>query len=72
MQYNLFDRFNLIINTFTISKTLYVIKINKKNLHRIISKRSQFYRNAYYLTINDFIYNQLVFLNESAINEHIM
>ena len=48
MQYNLFDRFDLIINTFTISKTLHVIKINKKNLRRIISKRSQLYRNAYY------------------------
>ena len=57
MQYDLFDRFNLIINTFTISKTLHIIKINKKNLRRIISKRSQFYRNAYFLTINDFIYD---------------
>ena len=57
MQYNLFDRFNLIINTFIILKTLHVIKINTKNLRRIILIRSQFHRNAYYLTINDFIYN---------------
>ena len=33
------------------------MKINKKKIRRIISKRSQLYRNAYYLTINNFIYN---------------
>ena len=53
----LFDRFDLIINTFTISKTLYVMKINKKSLRRIVSERSQFYHNAYFLTINDFTYD---------------
>ena len=57
MQYDLFDRFNLIINTFTILKTLHVIKIDKKSLRRIISERWQLCYNAYYLTINDFIYN---------------
>ena len=72
MQFNFFDRFNLIINTFIILKTLHIMKINKKNLRRMILKRSQLYRNAYYLIINNFIYNQLVFLNESIINKYIM
>ena len=72
MQYNLFDRFDLMINTFTILRILHVIKINKKSLRRIISERSQLYRNAYFLTINDFTYDQLVFLNENVINEHTM
>ena len=57
MQYDFFDRFNLIINTFTILKTLHVMKINKKSFRRVISECSQFYHNAYFLTINDFIYD---------------
>ena len=57
MQYDFFDRFDLIINTFTILRTLHVIKINKKNLRRIASERSQFYHNAYFLTINDFTHD---------------
>ena len=72
MQYDLFDRFDLMINTFTISRTLHVIKINKKNLRRVTSERSQFCHNAYFLTINDFTHNQFVFLNENIINEHTM
>ena len=57
MQYDFFDRFDLIINTFTISKTLHAMKINKKSFRRITSKRSQLCRNAYFLTINNFTYN---------------
>lgn len=72
MQYEFFDRFNLIVTQFTISNTLHIMRINRKNFRRIIAERSQFYRDAYYLIINIFIYDQLVYLNENVINEYIM
>ena len=70
MQYDLFDRFDLLINQSTISKTLRAIKISRKCLRREASERSQIYRDRYFLEVSNFTYNMLVFLDESAINKH--
>jgi transposase len=72
MQYELFDSFDLIVSQSTISKTLHAMKISRKSLRRVASERSQLCRDTYFLAVSDFTHDQLVFLDESAANEHIM
>ena len=72
MQYNLFDLFGLIVDRSTISKTLRSMKISRKSLRRIASERSQLCRDMYFLEVSNYTHDQLVFMDESAANEHTM
>ena len=69
----LFDRFDVVVVLFTISRCLKnQMKINRKILKKKIMKKSQTCRNVYMLRISEFISDQLMFLNENAANEHTM
>lgn len=57
MQYDLFDRFDLVVYTSTICRTLRSMKINRKSLRRIVSERSQICRDSYFLIINSFAHD---------------
>ena len=72
MQYDLFDRFGLCVSQPTISKTLRAMKISRKSLRREASERSQICRDRYFLEVSNFTHDMLVFLDESAANEHTM
>ena len=48
------------------------MKINRQIMKKKVLKKSQIYRNAYIFRISEFNNDQLMFLNENAINEHIM
>ena len=72
MQYDLFDGFDLLVSQSTISKTLHSMKISRKSLRREALERSQICRDAYFLEVSKFTHDMLVFLDESAANEHTM
>ena len=52
------------------TRTLEEMKISRKNLRRLASERSQLYRDAYFLEFSKYAYEQIVYLDESAANEH--
>ena len=72
MLYYLFDDWDLIVALFTLFNALKIMKINRKCLKRKTLKRSQKCRNLYFLDVNQFTHEMLMFLNESAVNEHTM
>jgi len=72
MLYYLFDDWDIIVALFTLFNALKIMKINRKCLKREALKRSQKCRNLYFLDVSQFTHEMLVFLNESAVNEHTM
>ncbi len=72
MLYYLFDDWDIIIALFTLFNALKIMKINRKCLKRKTLKRSQKCRNLYFLNVSQFTHEMLMFLNESAVNEHTM
>ena len=69
----LFDEFDVVVALSTISRSLKnQMKISRKVMKKEALERSQTCRNAYMLRISEFISDQLVFLDESAANEHTM
>jgi hypothetical protein len=48
------------------------MKISRKVLKKKALERSQLCRNSYQLQISEYISDMLVFLDESAANEHTM
>ncbi len=72
MLYYLFDDWNIIIILFILFNTLKIMKINWKCLKRETLKRLQKCWNLYFLDVSQFTHEMLVFLNESAVNEHMM
>ncbi len=72
MQYYLFDDWNLTVSQATVSKVLKAMKINRKCLKREALERSQECRNMYFTEVSPFGHEMLVFLDESAANEHTM
>ncbi len=72
MLYYLFDDWNIIIALFTLFNALKIMKINWKCLKRKTLKRLQKCRNLYFLDVSQFTHEMLMFLNESAVNKHMM
>ena len=73
MLYYLFNDWSIIIALFTLFNALKIMKINRKCLKQKILKRSQKCRNLYYfLNVSQFTHEMLMFLNKSAVNEHMM
>ena len=72
MLYYLFDDWDLIVALSTLFNALKIMKINRKCLKREALKRLQKCRNLYFLDVSQFTHEMLVFLNESAVNEHTM
>ncbi len=72
MLYYLFDDWDIIIALFTLFNALKIMKINRKCLKRKTLKRSQKCQNLYFLNVSQFTHEMLMFLNESAVNEHTM
>ena len=70
MQYYLFDEWNIFVNQSTVARTLRSMKINRKNLRREATERSQMCRDTYMLEVSKFTHDMLVFLDESAASEH--
>ena len=72
MEYYLFDDWGITVSQSTISKALKSMKINTKCLKREALERSQECRNMYFLDISQFTHDMLIYLDESAANEHTM
>ncbi len=72
MLYYLFDDWGIIVALSTLFNALKVMKINRKCLKREALERSQECRNLYFLDVSQFTHEMLVFLDESAANEHTM
>ena len=73
MTYYLFDDFDVVVVFFTIYRCLkYEMKINRQVMKKKTMKKSQICRNIYMFRISEFINDQLMFLNENAVNEHTM
>ena len=72
MKYYLFDDWGITVHQSTIFRTLKTMKVNRKCLKRKALERSQECRNMYFLDVSQFSHDMLVFLDESAANEHIM
>jgi hypothetical protein len=72
MLYYLFDDWSIIVALSTLSNALKVMKINRKCLQREALIRSQECRNLYFLDVSQFTHEMLVFLDESAANDHTM
>ncbi len=72
MLYYLFNDWSIIIALFILFNALKIMKINWKYLKWETLKRLQKCQNLYFLNINQFTYEMLMILNESAVNEHIM
>ena len=72
MLYYLFDDWSITVALSTLSNALKVMKINRKCLQREALIRSQECRNLYFLDVSQFTHEMLVFLDESAANDHTM
>jgi len=72
MLYYLFDDWGITVALSTLSNALKAMKINRKCLKREALERSQECRNLYFLDVSQFTHEMLVFLDESAANEHTM
>ncbi len=72
MLYYLFDDWGITVALSTLSNALKIMKINRKCLKREALERSQECRNLYFLDVSQFTHEMLVFLDESAANEHTM
>ena len=73
MKLYLFDDFNVVVFVFTIFDCFrYQIKINRQIMKKKVLKKSQICRNVYMFCISKFNSDQLMFLNENTVNEHIM
>ena len=73
MKLYLFNNFDVVVFVFTIFDCFkYQMKINRQIMKKFFLKKSQICRNVYMFRINEFNSDQLMFLNESAVNEHIM
>lgn len=70
MQYFLFDEFDIYTSPQTVSNTLKSMKISRKNLRREAAERSQLCRDDYMIAISRYTHDMLVYLDESAANEH--
>lgn len=70
MQCFLFDELDIHVSLDTVSRTLRSMKISRKNLRRLAAERSQICRDDYMLAVSHFTHDMLVFLDESAANEH--
>ena len=72
MLYYLFNDWDIIVALFILFNALKIMKINRKCLKWKTLKHSQKYQNLYFLDVNQFTYEMLMFLNEIAVNEHMM
>ncbi len=72
MLYYLFNDWDIIIALFTLFNALKIMKINWKCLKWKTLKRSHKCQNLYFLDVSQFTHEMLMFLNESAVNEHTM
>ena len=70
MQYYLFDMWRILPSLSTISRALKRMKINRKNLKRVAAERNEEARAAYMIELSDLSYEQLIYIDESAANEH--
>jgi len=72
MLYYVFDDWGITVALSTLFNALKAMKINRKCLKREALERSQECRNLYFLDVSQFTHEMLVFLDESAANEHTM
>lgn len=72
MSLSLFDDWGILPTQSTISRTLARMKISRQVLKKEAMERSQLIHNDYMLRISEYSANQLVFLDESAANEHTL
>ena len=70
MQYYLFDMFEILPSLACISRSLRRLRINRKNLKRVAAERSEEERAAYMLELCELSHEQLIYIDESAANEH--
>ena len=70
MQHYLFDEWDVWTTESTIFRTLKSMKISNKVLKREAAERSQLLRNQYMFQISQYTADMLVFIDESAANEH--
>lgn len=70
MQEYLLDECELAVDQSTISRTLKRMGISQKSLRREAAERDYDLRCDYMLSVSEFTANQLVYIDESAANEH--
>ena len=66
----LFDDWNIIVDQSTVSRALSRMKISRNMLKRIAAERNQTCRDHYQLQLSQYTADMLVYLDESAANEH--
>jgi hypothetical protein len=67
----IWNEFEIFVNDSIFNKTLKRLSWNKKKMMRQIAQRNQSLRNDWMQRLNDWIVEQLIFLNESAACERI-
>lgn len=66
----LFDHWDVLIDRSTLSKSLKRMKISRKRLQRIALERNETCRHAYQLQVSQYTADMLIYVDESAANEH--
>lgn len=70
MQLYLYDDWGVAVDRSTISRLLKSMGITRKMLKRIAAERDQDCRNGYRLQVSNYSADMLVYVDESAANEH--
>ena len=66
----IFDNWGVLVDQSTLSRTLKRIGISRKRLKRVALERNDTCRHHYMLQVSQYTADMLVFLDESAANEH--